>query len=78
VPFKALPDEHFVVIDDWVLDVVLQHSVPYFIGALLVFELGAMTPNKYNGVLPRELLLQIFDVWQDVQAVDAAICPEID
>lgn len=48
VAFKALPDEHLIVINDWVFDFILQHSVPYFIGALLVFKLCTMTANKYN------------------------------
>lgn len=57
VTFEALPDKHFVVVDDGVLNVVLEHRVPYFIRALLVFKLGAVTTNEDNRMLPRELLL---------------------
>ena len=77
VALETLPNEHFVVVDHGVLDFVLENGVPYFFWAFLVFKFGTVASNKNYRVFPAKLLLQIFQVRKNMQAVDATVSPKI-
>ena len=77
-PFKSAPDEHLVIINDWVLDFIFEDRIPNFLRPLFIDKLGRMAPHEDNRVLAGEFLFQKLEVGQHVQAVDAAVGPKID
>ena len=64
------------VVDDRMLDFVAQDCLADVVGLLSVVELGRMDPDHDQFVRKRPL--QLFQLRQDVHAVDAAIGPEIE
>ena len=77
-PLEAPPDEHLIVINDRVFDFILEDGVADLLGPFFIDKLGRVAAHEHNGVLSCELLLQKLQVRQHVQAVDAAVGPEVD
>ena len=73
----ALPHVHRVVVHDWVGNLVAQHGVADVFGHLFVVELGRVHADKRDGITG-VALLQLGEIGQDVDAVDAAVGPEIE
>ena len=59
-------------------DLVLEDRISNFFCSLFIDEFGRVAAHEDDGVLARELLLQELQVGKNVQAVDAAVRPEVD
>ena len=59
------------------LDLVFEDCVSDFFSAFFVDKFCGVAPHENDGVFALELLLQKLEVWQHVQAVDAAVRPEV-
>lgn len=59
------------------LDFVSDHSVSNLRRLLLCQELGAMAAKEHDSRFFMKLLLEIVKVWEHMEAMDAAIRPEI-
>lgn len=73
---EAAPDFHFRVVDDRMFDLIPQRGSADVFGLLLIVELRRMHAD--DDQLFRIFLLEVFQVRQDVHAVDAAVRPEVE
>lgn len=56
-PFEVSPYDHSIIIYDRMLNLIFQHSVPYFITASFIQKLGWVAAQKHYWRLLNELLL---------------------
>ena len=74
---KMPPHDHFVVINDWVFNLILQNSCPNFFSTFFVYKFCRVTSHENHRLFTSEFLFKEFYVRNYMQAVDAAISPEI-
>ena len=76
INLKGIPDFTLSVIDHRVADLVSGQSLADALGGLFVVKFGAVNSdhNEFLGILG----LQLCQVWQCVDAIDATKCPEIE
>ena len=72
-----LPHVHRVVVDNRVGDLVAQHGVADVFGHFFVVELGRVHADERDGITG-VTLLQLGEIRQNVNAVDAAVSPKIE
>ena len=59
------------------LDIVFKNGVSHFFCSLFIDKFGSVTAHKDNCVFACKFLLEKLKIWQDMQAVDAAVRPEV-
>ena len=75
---KHLPDEHLVIVDHGMLDVVLQNGISNLLRPFFIDELRAVAAHENDRVLTVKLLLKEFNIGEHVQTINAAVSPEVD
>lgn len=70
------PDDHFGVVEDRVGDFVADDGVTDVVGDFFVVEFGGMDSDddEFVGVF----FFEVFEIGEDVHAVDAAVGPEVE
>ena len=58
-------------------DLVLKNGISHFLRSFLIDKLGGVAPHEHNSVLAGKLLFQELQIWQHMQAIDAAVGPEV-
>lgn len=72
-----LPDCHELVIDDGMSHAVTNDSVSHGDRVLFIFKFRRVAAQKYNSAFALVLLLHFAQLRKRVDAVNAAVCPEI-
>ena len=59
------------------LNFVLQDGISDLLSTLLIYKLGRVAAHEDDSILASKFLLEELQVWQHVQAVYAAVGPEV-
>lgn len=76
-PLKVAPNNHLVVINHRMPYIVLQNSFSHLFRSFFIYKLGRMAAKKHDGIMVLVFFFQIAEFWQNMETVDAAVCPEV-